>query len=532
MRTTLAAPVATLILVASASVRADDSPGAAPPRAVSPSAAAPDAPAASPESGESLDSPRASRAQQIRRLNEQVRKQRSELDEQREAIAKLTADMAKLSASGAASAQSPTGAASGGSSPDVPGSQIHAAEGTSPGARGRERSEDPRERLLVYGYIQGEYQVDRSSEDQIGQGNRLLNLDRFVLRRARLIAEREWKYVGGLLELDGNTVNGPIAQVQRAEATLHYRGENQREPYVALTLGQFRTPFGAEQLESPRHRIFMERSTMGQAMFPSEIDAGARLAGALGWFHYAVAATNGQPLGVADSPLQDPNEAKDLSAHLSAVVAPAPSVGLDVGFSALTGRGFHREAQATKDQVQWQDQNANGNFDSGELIAQTGRSASASSNFDRFAFGLDGHARIASRFGTTRVDAELYFASNMDRALYLSDPVLLGRDTRQTGHVVGFTHEVGHGTFVSVFGLRMDYYNPDSDDADVQGTIRVQPYDRSIRTWSPLLGFELEKRARLLFQYDLVRDKLGRDESGVPIDLKNDRMTLRLQVNL
>ena len=47
-----------------------------------------------------------------------------------------------------------------------------------------------------------------------------------------------------------------------------------------------------------------------------------------------------------------------------------------------------------------------------------------------------------------------------------------------------------------------------------------------------MIGVRYKQRARLMFQYDIVRDKLARDERGVPSDLSNDRMTLRLQVNL
>jgi hypothetical protein len=83
-----------------------------------------------------------------------------------------------------------------------------------------------------------------------------------------------------------------------------------------------------------------------------------------------------------------------------------------------------------------------------------------------------------------------------------------------------------------VVGFRTDYYNPDSDSSDLQNVQPVQPNDLSIRTYSPIIGLRYQRRARLLFQYDFVRDNLGRDLAGIPTDLKNDRMTVRLQVNL
>ena len=47
-----------------------------------------------------------------------------------------------------------------------------------------------------------------------------------------------------------------------------------------------------------------------------------------------------------------------------------------------------------------------------------------------------------------------------------------------------------------------------------------------------LTVFQLPERARLLLQYDIIRDNYGRDSVGVPMDLSNNTLTLRLQVQL
>ena len=36
-------------------------------------------------------------------------------------------------------------------------------------------------------------------------------------------------------------------------------------------------------------------------------------------------------------------------------------------------------------------------------------------------------------------------------------------------------------------------------------------------------------RGRLVIQYDAVLDHLGRDERGVPVTLRNDQLTVRVQ---
>ena len=61
---------------------------------------------------------------------------------------------------------------------------------------------------------------------------------------------------------------------------------------------------------------------------------------------------------------------------------------------------------------------------------------------------------------------------------------------------------------------------------------RIVPLKNTVRALSPMVGLTLPNRARLLFQYDFIRDYLGRKTNGVPADLKNNAFTLRLQVNL
>jgi hypothetical protein len=124
---------------------------------------------------------------------------------------------------------------------------------------------------------------------------------------------------------------------------------------------------------------------------------------------------------------------------------------------------------------------------------------------------------------------EFVAATNLDRGLFQADPIALGGiDTRELGFYVAFTQEV---TPYGVVGFRFDYYDPNSDFTETrQG--RALPTSQKIRTYSPIAGLVLPKRARLVFQYDKIDDLLARNSRGVPVDFKNDQWTLRLQVNL
>lgn len=469
----------------------------------------------------------------MRRLNERVTAQQAELDDQQATIKRLEQQMKDLQTRNAAAAapESPKVAAA--NAPTGPASQVNLAETAA--EAGHETVDDPRKNVLVYGYVQGQFQTDQSSQNEIAQDGRTLNQNRFSVPRARLVAEREWKFASVLLELDGNTLNGPAFGLQRAEATILYRGPNAPPlpPRLSVTIGQFRVPFGDENLQSSAVRWFTERSLTSRAMFPSEIDLGLRVAGAIDWFRYSVAATNGEPVGTRDFPLQDPNSAKDLVGRLGIAVKPAKALDLTAGVSSLVGKGFHRESGGVKSQLQWSDRNGDGIFQPEEVTGIDAVAARPSSNFRRFALALDGQVNLhwdaLGMRQTTELGGAFYVGNNMDRGLFFVDPVLLGRDTRHTGYMLSLLQEVGDWVVV---GFRTDYYNPDSDSSDFQNAKPVQPNDRSIRTYSPIIGLRYQRRARLMFQYDAVRDKLGRDEAGLPTDLKNDRMTVRLQVNL
>jgi hypothetical protein len=310
-----------------------------------------------------------------------------------------------------------------------------------------------------------------------------------------------------------------------------YRGSRpfSAPPILKLTAGLFDVPFGYELVESPKTRWFMERSLASRSFFPGEPDLGFRLQAALGWFRASVALVNGEPLGERTGyPLRDPNAAKDIVARVGAELDPHPRLHLAGGVSVINGKGFHPGTDVTKGTIQWKDQNEDGLIEGFELTSVPGTTGTPSQAFRRWAVGGDLRLQIDTPIGATRVGFEVVVANNMDRGLFIADPVLTGIDNREVGYVIGATQEIfGYG----VVGFRFDSYDPNADATDRQGGTLL-PLDQTVRTFSPLAGLALPDRARLLFQYDVVRNNLGRDPRGVPTNLKMDTWTLRLQVNL
>jgi len=387
----------------------------------------------------------------------------------------------------------------------------------------------PPEGLSLRGYLQSQYETHQDSQDQLTQAGAPLNQDRFSIRRARVSLTGEWQYAAVALELDANTTSGPQVDLRKAEASLQYRPDRRLPPILMATLGLFDVPFGYELVESPRTRFFMERSVASRAFFPAEPDLGLRLAGALGFFRWTIAGQNGEPLGES-SPfvLQDPNAAKDVVFRFGIDTQPLRDLQLAADVSSLRGRGFHAGTAATSATIQWKDLNEDGVIQPYELIPVPGATATPSSNFDRWAVGADLRASAQSRLGITKIDGEFAIAQNLDRGLYIADPVATGVDQRELGYWIALVQDV---TPWGAVGLRYDHYDPNFDAVDKrQG--KLLPFSEGISTWSPMAALVVRDRARLVVQYDIIRNAYARTATGVPSSLADNVFTVRLQVEL
>jgi len=388
------------------------------------------------------------------------------------------------------------------------------------------------EGLWISGYFQAQYESHQDSDDQLNQSGALLNQDRFVLRRGRVRIGRDWDYASLLVEMDGNTMKGPAFRWQKAEASLVYGRSAEKDawPLAQFTMGLFDLPFGYELVESPKSRPFMERSTGGRALWPSEPDVGARLMGQVQFFRYTVALSNGEPLDEKSGlGLQDPNKNKDVTVRLGAITKPWRKVTASGDISYNAGKGFHSGTPATKSSMTWQDLDHNGLVGPNELVGNPAAAATPSSNFSRWALGADAQFAIETSLGKSTLYGEIVVAQNLDRGLFISDPIAIGgQNIRQLSYYVAVIQEI---TPYGLLGFRTDYYNPNADFLDSRAG-QLIPTSQAIRNYSPLVGFVLPERAKLLFQYDLQTNLLGRDVRGVPAHYPNNTATLRLQVNL
>jgi hypothetical protein len=298
-------------------------------------------------------------------------------------------------------------------------------------------------------------------------------------------------------------------------------------PLLMASIGLFKIPFGFELLQSDRDRLFLERSTTENALFPGEYDVGARLQGGWLFLRYAVAVQNGEPLGTKAFPGRDPNAAKDVAGRLGVETPITDQLTVSAGVSGLKGTGFHPGTGATKPTLQWTDRNENGMFDPGEISTTAGSSSSPSSNFGRFALGFDLRLQLAlPGVGTATLYGELYKAQNLDRAILPADPnsSVIGRNYRELGAYVAATFDL---TDLGSLGVRYDMYNPDRDSTD-PAMPRVLT-DVSYGTLAVVAAVGTPT-ARFVLEYDHNANHKGRNAVGSPTSLKDDTLIARGQV--
>ena len=75
--------------------------------------------------------------------------------------------------------------------------------------------------VTLFGFVQADGVVySASSVDEVNPSTGApLNETRFLIRRARLRVDADYRYFEGVLELDGNTVNGPVARITNVEVS-------------------------------------------------------------------------------------------------------------------------------------------------------------------------------------------------------------------------------------------------------------------------------------------------------------------------
>ena len=386
-------------------------------------------------------------------------------------------------------------------------------------------------KLSVFGYIQADaVLLDQSSEDELNPATQQpLNTERINIKRAHIRLDAARENLGAAVEVEGSTTNGPTLSLFAAELLAHW-GETREGlplPPVLLSLGLTRIPFGYEVRQHDLERPFLEQSTVVRALFPGSTQLGLRARGAWRFLRYDVGVMSGEPRGSAQFAAEAPTHALDLLGRGGVDVELWPGVRFEAGVSGLEGTGFHPGTPATKDQLVWRDANGDGIVQLSEIQIIPGTAAEPSATFRHFAMGADAHLSAQLPFGAVVVGGEVIWAMDLDRALYVADPVASGRDQRESGYSAS---AVWSGLpFGGALGVRYDRYNPDADATDAEGGALV-PVDASLSTLALMASVRYQTLLRLMIEYDRNHNAMGRSANGSPASLAADAFTVRVEV--
>lgn len=361
------------------------------------------------------------------------------------------------------------------------------------------------------------------SVDEIDPSGTPLNETTIMVRRGYLrgIARRAGYFAE--LQLDANTVQGPATRIVTSYIGWEFATGALRQRFVA---GLMKIPFGAAVPSEVRGRTFMEQPTFLRALFPGDYDAGVSLSGSYGFAQWTIAAMNGAPVQDAQWKGRDPAASYDLIARLGVDVALPHRGHVVAGVSALSGSGLHRGSPATKDELQWIDENGNGTVESTELMIVPGTPALPSKTFQRNALGLDAAAQwCLQKLGHGVLQFESAIATNLDRGIVYADPVARAREIRELGFSLGVIQHLGPWALA---GVRYDLYQADRDANERQGVALV--YVRETFSSVSVAAALHWNTARLTAQYDHNTNPFGRDDSGTPTTQRADRITVRGQV--
>lgn len=381
--------------------------------------------------------------------------------------------------------------------------------------------------LDLTGYVQADaIAYSESSADEIATDRTPLNEERFLIRRGRVRVEAHRDAFSAGIEVDGNTINGPMARLLSASVGWRYQRTGDALPLVAVTAGMFKTPFGVEVPASERDKAFLEPPAFARAFVPGNYDAGVMAQGAFGIARWSVAIVNGAPSGDARWTGRDPNANHDLVGRIGAAVEGPLRFRVEAGASALAGEGLHPGTPQTKDELQWVDENQDGLVQSTELQVVPGAAATPSQRFDRKALGADLQLHwCICRLGTGTAFAELALGTNLDRGLIYADPVAASRDYRELGVAVGVVQNLGDHAQA---GVRYDRYDGDRDVTERLG-LAIVGENKVFSTLSVMAAGRWSS-ARFVAQYDHERNPFGRGDDGMPITRAADRLTFRAQV--
>lgn len=191
------------------------------------------------------------------------------------------------------------------------------------------------DKIRFSGYVQARYQSYQNTNEATSAERPGQVADTFTLRRVRLtVAARPTDKVGVKWQVEGAT-----GSVETRDAWIDYYFSGDPATGYTATIGQMKTPFGFELVQSSSVRELPERARVVRFFFPDERDRGAKIASSTGGkYFYEVGVFNGINLGSRNGlNNNDNNNNKDIVGRIRTTTLGGR---LDLGASFDIGNTF------------------------------------------------------------------------------------------------------------------------------------------------------------------------------------------------
>ena len=182
-------------------------------------------------------------------------------------------------------------------------------------------------RIRFSGYVQARYQSYEHTNEAVSDSRSDSVVDTFTLRRVRLsVAARPTQKIAVRWQIDGA---GDAVETRDAWIDYFFTG-NPATGHTA-TIGQFKTPFGFQLVQSSSVREAPERGRVIRYFFPDERDRGVKIAGPTGKkLFYELAVLNGIIRGSRGGTNEDDN---NNNKNVAGRIRYSPSRRVDLGVS-------------------------------------------------------------------------------------------------------------------------------------------------------------------------------------------------------
>ena len=365
-------------------------------------------------------------------------------------------------------------------------------------------------KLKISGYIQGQWQLaEEKGIAAFGDGGSFgKEIDnRFMIRRGRI----KFTYTNGIVQA--------VLQPDFTE-----KGVKVKDAYIAVTapskvigghLGIFDRPFGYEISYSSSLRESPERSRVYLSLFPDERDLGAMLSSKLGEFTLNAGFFTGN--GVAP----ETDSYKDFIGRV-AWLKQTHSAQFGAAFSYYNGRVLN-----TVDK--------HSTYVEGKGFQTVANEANSSSQIRQY-FGVAAQYLQEWGAGTTNLRAEFLWGNQPGTAKANNIPsggIASGSELYLRQFLGGYAilvQDIGRSKHSVV--LKYDYYDPNTQiSADQIGVLPgTGAADVAYSTFGVGYLFRWNSNLRLMAYYDMVDNEHCPNLSGYESRIKQNVLTLRMQV--